>query len=65
MPVAGVQQPQAKQQMKDIFDMGIPSSQRNALATIDINGDVKRNRYGHVMQVDRHLVDQFAGQIKG
>lgn len=67
MTAAGVQQPQAQQHASELFDMGNrmeTKGQRNALGTLDINGGIKRNRFGAVMSLDPRLADRAAGGAK-
>jgi len=39
----------------------VPKHQRDGHATNDINGSVKKNKYGAVMSMDQRLVNETAG----
>lgn len=51
-------------QISEIMNMGekyVPKHQRDGHATNDINGSVKKNKYGAVMSMDQRLVNETAG----
>ena len=56
--------------VSDIMNMGqqyekyVQKHERDALTTHDINGKVKKNAYGAVMNIDERLINQTAGQYK-
>lgn len=53
--------------MNDLFTHGPQGSaenEKNSLKTLDINGGIKKNRFGAVMKLDNKLADQIAGTSK-
>ena len=53
--------------VSDIMNMGekyVPKNQRDALTTYDINGGIKKNSYGAVLNVEDRLVNETAGGFK-
>lgn len=53
--------------MNDLFTHGVQGqaeNEKNSLRTLDINGGVKKNRFGAIMKIDNKLANQIAGTTK-
>jgi len=56
--------PPSQRGVSDVLDMGeryTPKQQRDALATRDINGGIKKNSWGQVVTLEDRLVHETAG----